>query len=361
MKKLLPIFTLTFLIIFASICLTAESAGYHTDWVVVDSWYSPSKPKVGDTVSFCVKVGILTLIDPLPQTVDVACIVDEMLVKLASVTFTKPLDILTITAVWKATEGKHMVIWQIDPDFAYNDPNRENNISTMMFDVEPPKPTEATATTTVTEVLTTTTTVGEAVIRTETKTVTEPQILTLTSATTITEAKPGTEYPLELTSPTTYGGILGGIVALLLGFLFGRKTAPPKPPKTLLTGDSHEIPAPAEAIFSQTRLRPAKQLGPDEWEAKPGEYVPDAKGIVGVDQNGRATVVYDHSTLYDSEILGRPPSSEDFAKIDKEILEGLLEQLKYHDLELNDLQKKAIDELIQKMTEELHRRATRVH
>lgn len=109
MKKLLPIFTLAFIIILTSISFTAEASGYRTDWAILESSYSPSKPKAGETVNFYVKVGILTLVDPLPQTVDVACYVDETLAKLASLTFTQPLDVHTVSAVWKATEGKHTV------------------------------------------------------------------------------------------------------------------------------------------------------------------------------------------------------------------------------------------------------------
>jgi len=190
LKRLLPIFTLAFIIIFTSICLTAEASGYHTDWVILDSWYSFLKPKAGETVTFYVKVGILTLIDPLPQTVDVACYVDETLAKLASLTFTKPLDVHTVSAVWKATEGKHTVTWQIDPDLAYNDPNKDNNISTETFDVGPSTPTEATATTTVAEIVTTTATVKETITQVESRTMTETLTKTETEQCTVTEKVP---------------------------------------------------------------------------------------------------------------------------------------------------------------------------
>jgi len=190
LKKLLPISTLAFIIILTSISFTAGASGYHTDWAILESSYSPSKPKAGETVTFYVKVGILTLIDPLPQTVDVACYVDETLAKLASLTFTQPLDVQIVSAVWKATEGKHTVTWQIDPDLAYNDLNRDNNISTEMFEVGPSTPTGATATTTLTEVLTTTATVKEAITQTESRTMTETLTKTETKPYTVTEKVP---------------------------------------------------------------------------------------------------------------------------------------------------------------------------
>ena len=229
MKRMLPFFTLAFIMIFTSVCFTAEASGYYTDWFIVDSWISPSKPEAGQTVNFYVKVGILTLIDPLPQTVDVACYVDETLAKLASLTFTNPLDVQTVSAVWKATEGKHTVTWQIDPDLAYNDPNKDNNISTLFLDVAPPTPTEATATTTLTEILTTTVTVEEE-IRTETKTITEYQASAEMITTTLTEAITATQYACEPTYLATVAIVIGA-AALTVGFLFGRTTAGKRPPE----------------------------------------------------------------------------------------------------------------------------------
>lgn len=189
MKKLLPILTLVFIIILTSISLTAEAEGYYTDWFIVDSSISPSKPKAGETVNFYVKVGILTIIDPLPQTVDVACYVDEILAKVASLTFTKPLDVHTVSAVWKASEGKHTVTWEIDPDLDYSDPNKDNNISTETFDVGPSTPTETTATT-VAEIVTTTATVKETITQTESRTMIETLTKTETKQYTVTEKGP---------------------------------------------------------------------------------------------------------------------------------------------------------------------------
>jgi len=72
-----------------------------------------------------------------------------------------------------------------------------------------------------------------------------------------------------------------------------------------------------------------------------------------MDVNGNVTVVSDHECLGSSKIEGHPSGSEGCNKMDKKS-EGL-EQLKYTGLDLNETQKQAVNELIQKMTEELHR------
>lgn len=267
MKKLLPLFTLAFIIIFTSVYFTAEASGYYTDWFIVESWYSPSKPKAGETVYFYVKVGILTLIDPLPQTVDAACYVDETLAKLTSLTFTKPLDVHTVSAVWKAAEGKHTVTWQIDPALAYNDPNKGNNFSTETFDVGSPTPTEATATTAVTEILTTTATVKETATLTEAKTVTEFQTLAETRTTTLTEAMTAAQCTLEPTSLATVG-ILVGVAALTVGFLFGRTTAVKRPPEDPCAGIREKLREAEKAAIEKAEMAERADAKAEEAQAE---------------------------------------------------------------------------------------------
>lgn len=101
----------------------------------------------------------------------------------------------------------------------------------------------------------------------------------------------------------------------------------------------------------------------NEWEAKPEDYVPDADGIVAVDEVGNVTIISGNKCLYSSNIEKRPLSREDLEKMDRRILGSFLSQLKSTretteamELELNDKQRKAIEEVIQKVGEELARR-----
>ena len=110
--------------------------GLHTDWQLVESTVTPLSPKAGELVSFQASVGIVTLIDPLPQIVNVTLYLDGDLYYSTSLTFTRPLDVITVQTYWIATEGEHSVKWVIDPNLLYEDPDLENNVIWQTFTVE---------------------------------------------------------------------------------------------------------------------------------------------------------------------------------------------------------------------------------
>ena len=112
--------------------------GFHTDWRVEEAWFTPPSPRAGEVVSFEVSVGIVTLIDPLPQTVDVALYLDGDLYFIASLTFNQPLEVLSAEASWIAVEGEHSANWMIDPKGLYVDPDLENNHVSHFVSVEEP-------------------------------------------------------------------------------------------------------------------------------------------------------------------------------------------------------------------------------
>jgi len=110
--------------------------GLHTDWRLTESSITPPSPKSGELVSFQAAVGIVSLIDPLPQTVDVALYLDGELYFSTSLTFTQPLDVITIQTDWTATGGEHSVKWVVDPNLLYEDSDPENNVILQTLTVE---------------------------------------------------------------------------------------------------------------------------------------------------------------------------------------------------------------------------------
>ncbi|MCS7126341.1 MAG: hypothetical protein NZ929_05475 [Aigarchaeota archaeon] len=361
----------------------------HTDWTIVDHKITPSVLHVGERTKLQVSVGIATIIEPLPQTVEVVLKIDGIQREIFSLTFeSDPAQVLTIQVYWTATVGKHHFEWIIDPFSKYDDPDLENNYIAFDLEITPTIETVTIATTivkttTVTQVELSTAHTTRIETITETKIITEEE--TITKATevlsvetetvteTITLHKPltitekttevSTSLIEEITKPVDYMtlSLLGvlTLIAGILGLILGRKTS--QKPELFNFGKIDNLPE--EAIFSNTIYRLARRLNEDEWEAKPGEYVEDAKGIVTVDKEGNVTIVSDHQCLYSSKIEGRPLSRSDLEQMDRRILEGLLGQLKSTretavamELELNDMQRQAIEGVIQKIEEELMRR-----
>lgn len=342
-------------------------------------------------------VGIAAIIEPLPQTVEVALRIDGVEERMFSLTFEgDPRSVLSIQAEWVAVSGRHSLEWIVDPFSRYDDPDRENNY--VMFELEVLGPAETvTVTTTVVEGVTVTRTESVTVsfterlvetitatsMRTETEVVTEAvEVLrerteTVTVSTTAYQAFTITERVTGVSGDTEEAGALGefikrlegfalpgvlggvGVVAGLLGFLAGRRLAPKL--RGVLAEERKRVSD--IAIFAASLLRPSREIEEGIWEAKPGELVPEASGIVTIDKQGNKSITYNNSCLYSSEIEKRPLKREDLEPMDRRVIEGLLDQLKStrqtpvaESLELNDEQKLAIEELIQRFEEELERR-----
>lgn len=360
----------------------------HTDWAIADYMITPSTPRAGEVAKIQVFVGIETILEPLPQTVEIILKIDGDQKDALFLTFERdPKQIISAHVDWAATPGKHRFEWIIDPFSRYDDPDLGNNYVAFDLEVVPPEEiakTTETVTTTITEPLSAATALIQVETITETKTIIETEMITkvteILRSETITETRTSTEHlsfvimektteistrfikeiekHLDYLALGAYGGVLA-LVSGILGLILGRKISP-KP--GLLNLEKKER-LPKTAIFSSAIYRPARRLNEDEWEAKPGDYVPDADGIVAVDEEGNVTIVSGNKCLYSSDIEKRSLSREDLEKMDRRILESLLSQLKSTretteamKLELNDKQKKAIEEVIQKMEEELTRR-----
>jgi len=68
--------------------------------------------------------------------VQVACLIDGIPCGTGTFTFSGPGPVNVFTSVpWIAIPGSHTVIWSVDPNLAYNDPNRANNSGNYIFAV----------------------------------------------------------------------------------------------------------------------------------------------------------------------------------------------------------------------------------
>jgi len=363
----------------------------HTDWAIMNYEVIPPMPLAGERSRLQVSVGIAAIIEPLPQTVEVALKIDGVQKGAYALTFEgDPAQVLTIEVDWAAVAGKHIFEWIIDPLSKYDDPDLENNYVAFDLEIAPAAETESVATTVVvTETITTTqieevtvsekcpehpemglitetVTRGETTImiletaRTETLTETSHHPFTVTEKVTETMTTPVKEVEkyVDYLLLGVFGGasaLVAGILGLMLGRRLFKKTELPP------LGKSEKLPE--MAIFSSTIYRLARKLDEGEWEAKPGEYIPETGGIITVDKEGNVAIVSDYQCLYSSEINKRPLAREDLEKMDRRVLENLLDQLKSTretteamELELNDKQRQAIEEVIRRMEEELSRR-----
>jgi len=113
---------------------------YSTDWAIYNPGVVPANPTTEDPVKIVAWLRIISTINPLPQPVEVLCLVDGVPVGggVVNVPTVNPIQIYTPMRKYPA--GVHMVRWIVDPDMKVNDMNRGNNEVTFQFTVSPPEP-----------------------------------------------------------------------------------------------------------------------------------------------------------------------------------------------------------------------------
>jgi len=116
-------------------------AGGTSDWAVTGISTSPVDPFLGIDVTFVARIEVTTN-DPLPQTVTVACSVDAVQLFKAPVTYPGGAFLAVPAQPWTPILGQHTVKCEVDPEKAYNDANRANNVMEVPFTVSetPPQP-----------------------------------------------------------------------------------------------------------------------------------------------------------------------------------------------------------------------------
>ncbi|MEM4883488.1 MAG: hypothetical protein QXK53_05530 [Nitrososphaerota archaeon] len=125
----------------------------------------PPMPLAGERSRLQVSVGIAAIIEPLPQTVEVALKIDGVQKGAYILTFEgDPAQVLTIEVDWAAVAGKHLFAWIIDPLSKYDDPDLENNYVAFDLEIAPAAETESVATTVVVTETITTTQIEEATV-----------------------------------------------------------------------------------------------------------------------------------------------------------------------------------------------------
>lgn len=112
-----------------------------TDWELSSPTLAPSAPKVGDAVTFTVRLRALSTTFLYPQAVGIVAVLDGAAISGGTISYPGPTGlIITVSSTppWKAKEGMHTITWIVDPlPYDYNDPNRLNNEVSLSFTVEP--------------------------------------------------------------------------------------------------------------------------------------------------------------------------------------------------------------------------------
>ncbi|MEM2896952.1 MAG: hypothetical protein QXG01_05205 [Candidatus Bathyarchaeia archaeon] len=124
-----------------SVKLTVLPAVPTTDWELSNPTLTPSAPKVGDSVTFKVRLRALGTTSPYPQAVKIVAILDGTAISGGTINYPGPTGLMmtvSSTPPWKAKEGAHTITWIVDPSpYGYDDPNRFNNEVSLPFTVEP--------------------------------------------------------------------------------------------------------------------------------------------------------------------------------------------------------------------------------
>ncbi len=114
----------------------SAGGGEVRDWSILEVWIEPPNPvERGSVVAFA-----SVQVSPsggLPRSLEVLCTVDGSVVGGGEVTV--PSSPFTIyTPSWTATTGTHTLVWRVDPNNRYVDPNPANNVKSLSFTVGEP-------------------------------------------------------------------------------------------------------------------------------------------------------------------------------------------------------------------------------
>ncbi|MEM2228433.1 MAG: hypothetical protein QXR82_06520 [Candidatus Bathyarchaeia archaeon] len=118
--------------------VAAAPAKKTVDWAVYNPSATPANPTINDFVRLNVVLRIIATISPGPYSVDIVCFVDEVLVGEGTLTLSGTNPMTVYTDPRKYSAGTHTVIWIVDPNHEYNDPNLGNNQASFQFTVSTP-------------------------------------------------------------------------------------------------------------------------------------------------------------------------------------------------------------------------------
>jgi len=113
---------------------------YVTDWKIYGPGVSPPNPTTEDFVKCFAWIEIKSTINPLPQYVDVICIVDGMPVGGGSIEINSINAWQVYTPVKKYSAGLHTGTWIVDPDMKADNTDRSDNEVHFQFTVTTPAP-----------------------------------------------------------------------------------------------------------------------------------------------------------------------------------------------------------------------------
>ncbi|MEM2122840.1 MAG: zinc-ribbon domain-containing protein [Candidatus Bathyarchaeia archaeon] len=113
---------------------------YTTDWAIYSPGVVPSNPTTEDPVKIVAWLRIISTINPMPQSVEILCLVDGIPVGggTLNIPTMSPMQVYTPTRKYSA--GVHLAKWIVDPNMKVNDMNRGNNEATFQFIVSSPEP-----------------------------------------------------------------------------------------------------------------------------------------------------------------------------------------------------------------------------
>ncbi|MEM2943070.1 MAG: hypothetical protein QXT81_06575, partial [Candidatus Bathyarchaeia archaeon] len=105
------------------------------DWSIAGVSVSPVDPFMGVGVTFTARIQVATS-DPFPQTVGVSYAIDGVEQLRGPAIMEEGMTFLAVSSPpWTPTLGVHTVRWEVDPDHAYDDADRGNNVRELRFTV----------------------------------------------------------------------------------------------------------------------------------------------------------------------------------------------------------------------------------
>ena len=113
---------------------------FTTDWAIYSPGIVPSNPTTEDPVKIVAWLRIVSTINPMPQSVEVLCLVDGIPVGGGTLTIPTMTPVQVYTPTRKYPAGIHLGRWIVDPNMKVNDVNRGNNEATFQFTVSSPQP-----------------------------------------------------------------------------------------------------------------------------------------------------------------------------------------------------------------------------
>ncbi|MGC8849031.1 MAG: hypothetical protein ACP5K1_00695 [Candidatus Bathyarchaeia archaeon] len=113
---------------------------YSTDWAIYSPGIVPSNPTTEDPVKIVAWIRIISTINPMPQSVEILCLVDGIPVGGGTLNIPAMAPVQVYTPTRKYPAGVHMAKWIVDPNMKVNDVNRGNNEASFQFIVSSPEP-----------------------------------------------------------------------------------------------------------------------------------------------------------------------------------------------------------------------------